>query len=439
MTLVALAVAPALWFVAIRSRRTLFPANWDAQQEAGILVGQVEAAVTGVRVVKGFGQEQRELDEAQAESRTLFASRMRVVRLQAKFAPALQAIPALGQIGVLLLGGYLALHGDITLGTFLAFSTYLAQLVGPVRQVSALLTIGQQARAGVERVLDIVDASPEIFDAPDAVDIPDGPVTVELENVTFGYAKSRPVLRDVSLSIRPGETLALVGGAGSGKSTVSLLLPRFYDVHAGAVRVGGVDVRQARLASLRSRLGVVFEDSFLFSDSIKNNIAYGRHDATDEQIVAAARAAEADEFIRDLPEGYDTVVGERGLTLSGGQRQRIALGPRAAARPVGAGARRRDVRGRPSRRGRDQRHPAPGHGQPHDAARRPPPLVARAGRPDRRARSRARGRRRHRGRARAALPVVPAAALRPRRGRRRGRSRHARPRLGARSTTASTG
>ena len=325
LTLVALAVAPALWFVALRSRRTLFPANWDAQQEAGILVGRVEAAVTGVRVVKGFGQENRELDEAQTRSRILFASRMRVVRLQSKFAPALQAIPALGQIGVLLLGGWLALHGNITLGTFLAFSTYLAQLVGPVRQVAALLTIGQQARAGVERVLDIVDATPEIFDAPDAVDLPDGPVTIELQDVTFGYAKSRPVLREVTLTVRPGETLALVGGAGSGKSTVSLLLPRFYDVHSGSVKVGGVDVREARLSSLRSRLGVVFEDSFLFSDTIRNNIAYGQHDATDEQVVAAASAAEADEFIRELPDGYDTIVGERGLTLSGGQRQRIAL------------------------------------------------------------------------------------------------------------------
>ncbi len=323
LTLVALAVAPALWFVAARSRKDLFPANWDAQQQAAVVVGQVEAAVTGVRVVKGFGQERRELGEIRDRARTLFASRMRVVRLQARYAPALQAIPALGQVGVLLLGGWLALHGRITLGTFLAFSTYLAQLVGPVRQLTALLTIGQQARAGVERVLDVVDAAPAIVDGTH--DIPDGPVSVELEHVRFGYRASRPVLDDVTLSVDPGETLALVGGAGSGKSTLALLLPRFYDVHAGVVRLGGVDVRDARLASLRSRLGVVFEDSFLFSTTVRDNIAYGRPDATDEDVVAAARAAEADEFIRALPDGYDTVVGERGLTLSGGQRQRIAL------------------------------------------------------------------------------------------------------------------
>ncbi len=226
---------------------------------------------------------------------------------------------------MLLLGGWLALHGHLTLGTFLAFSTYLGQLVSPVRQLTALLTIGQQARAGVERVLDVVDAAPAIFDAPDAIDLPDGPVAISLEHVTFGYARSRPVLTDVSLSVQPGETLALVGGAGSGKSTVALLLPRFYDAQDGSVRIGGVDVRAARLASLRSRLGVVFEDSFLFSDTIHANIAYGRPDATREQVVAAAEAAEADGFIADLPEQYDTVVGERGLTLSGGQRQRIAL------------------------------------------------------------------------------------------------------------------
>ncbi len=325
LTLIALAIAPALWMVARASRRDLFPANWDAQQQAGTLVGQVEAAVTGVRVVKGFGQEARELSELEGRAKQLFASRMRVVRLQAKYSPALQAIPALGQIGVLLLGGWLALHGHLTLGTFLAFSTYLAQLVGPVRQLTALLTIGQQARAGIERVLDVVDAAPTIVDAPDARDLAEGPVGVELDHVRFGYSLSRPVLEDVTLSVAPGETLALVGGAGSGKSTVALLLPRFYDVQGGSVRVGGVDVREARMVSLRSRLGVVFEDSFLFSDTVGANIAYGRPDATDEQIRAAARAAEADGFISALPDGYDTMVGERGLTLSGGQRQRIAL------------------------------------------------------------------------------------------------------------------
>jgi ATP-binding cassette subfamily B protein len=325
LTLVALAIAPALYFVALASRRDLFPANWDAQQQSGDVVGQVEAAVTGVRVVKGFGQEGREVDQLSGRARRLFASRMRVVRLQAKYAAALTAIPGLGQIGVLLLGGWLALRGQITLGTFLAFSTYLGQLVGPVRQVTALLTIGQQARAGVERVLEVIDSSPQVVDAPDAQPLPDGAVGLEFRGVRFGYTRSDPVLRGLDLTVAPGETVAIVGGAGSGKSTVAMLVPRFYDVHDGSLSIGGVDVRQLPIAQVRSAIGMVFEDSFLFSDTIAANIAYGRPDADRERIVAAARAAEADAFVADLPDGYDTLVGERGLTLSGGQRQRIAL------------------------------------------------------------------------------------------------------------------
>ena len=325
LTLIALAIAPALWLAAQASRRDLFPANWAAQQQSGELVGHVEAAVTGVRVVKGFGQESREVSELSHQARVLFALRMRVVRFQAKYSSLLTAIPALGQLGVLLLGGWLALHGEITIGTFLAFSTYLGQLVGPVRQVSALLTIGQQARAGVERVLEVIDSSPAVVDAVDAQTLPDGPLGVSFADVRFGYARSQPVLRGLDLDVEPGQTLAIVGGAGSGKSTLAMLLPRFYDVHAGALRVGGVDVRGLRLADLRAEIGMVFEDSFLFSDTVAANIAYGRPAASREQIEEAARAAEADEFIRALPDGYDTLVGERGLTLSGGQRQRVAL------------------------------------------------------------------------------------------------------------------
>ena len=325
LTLVALAIVPSLWLVAVRSRRDLFPANWAAQQEVGDLVGDVEAAVTGVRVVKGFGQERREVAELSTRARRLFGMRMRVVRLQAKYSAALTAIPGLGQIGVLLLGGWLALHGDITLGTFLAFSTYLGQLVGPVRQVAALLTIGQQARAGVERVLEVIDSAPQVHESPDARPLPDGPLGLEFRGIEFGYRRSEPVLRGLDLAIEPGETMAVVGGAGSGKSTLALLVPRFYDAHAGVVALGGVDVRDLRVADLRAAIGMVFEDSFLFSDTVAANIAYGRPDATHEQIVDAARAAEADAFINALPDGYDTVVGERGMTLSGGQRQRVAL------------------------------------------------------------------------------------------------------------------
>jgi ATP-binding cassette subfamily B protein len=325
LTLVAVAMVPALYIVALSSRRDLFPANWDAQQQAGVLVGQVEAAVTGVRVVKGFGQEDREVDELSAKSRGLFASRLRVVRMQAKYTSTLSFIPGLGQIGVLALGGWLAFHGQITLGTFLAFSTYLGQLVGPVRQLTGLLTIGQQARAGVERVLEIIDSHPTVLDPAEPTALPDGPLGVHFDDVDFGYTRTDPVLRGVQLRVRPGETVALIGGAGSGKSTLAMLIPRFYDVHAGAIQLNGIDVRQLAMADIRGSIGMVFEDSFLFSDTIAANIAYGRPEASPERIVSAAQAAEADAFIRELPDGYDTVIGERGLTLSGGQRQRIAL------------------------------------------------------------------------------------------------------------------
>ena len=325
LTLVAIAVGPALWFIGIASRRRLFPATWAAQQQAGDLAGVVEAAVTGVRVVKGFGQEERELSRLQAAAARLFALRVRAVKLTARYNPALQAVPALGQVGVLLLGGWLAYRGSITLGTFLAFSTYVAQLVGPVRMLAALLTIGQQARASVDRIFEVIDAAPRVVDAPHAEELRPGPGRVTFEDVSFGYTASNPVLDQFSLEVEPGETVALVGGSGSGKSTVSLLLPRFYDVQGGSVRVDGVDVRDATMTSLRARIGVVFEESFLFSDSVAANIAYGRPDATREQVESAARAAEADRFIRALPDGYETVVGEQGLTLSGGQRQRVAL------------------------------------------------------------------------------------------------------------------
>ncbi|MEU0932628.1 ABC transporter ATP-binding protein [Embleya sp. NPDC005971] len=325
LTLVSLAVGPGLFAVAYLSRKRLFPATWQAQQDAAALAGVVDNAVTGVRVVKGFGQEEQELLRLETAGRRLFASRLRAVRLNSRYTPTLATIPALGQVGVLALGGWLAVRGEITLGTFLAFSTYLGQLVGPVRMLSGLLTFGQQARASVERIFEVIDSQPIVTEKPDARVLPVVAASVELADVRFGYVASRPVLDGLSLRVEPGETLALVGTSGSGKSTVSMLLPRFYDVQSGAILVDGHDVRDLTFDSLRSAIGLVMEDSFLFSDTVRANIAYGRPDATEEQVLAAARAAEADAFIRELPAGYDTVVGEQGLTLSGGQRQRVAL------------------------------------------------------------------------------------------------------------------
>ncbi|MGH3519781.1 MAG: ABC transporter ATP-binding protein [Haloechinothrix sp.] len=329
LTLVALIVAPGVAVVIGVSRRRLFPATWSAQQRAADLAQHVEETVTGVRVVKGFGQEAREVDRLDAAARTLFAERLRSARLAAVPTATTSALPAAGQIAVLAVGGVLAVRGEISLGTFLAFAAYVSALIGPARMVASLIVQAQLTRAGAERVYELIDAQSEVTDRPGARSLPDGPLAVRLADVRFGYTRDDPVLDGLSLTVRPGETLALVGTAGSGKSTISLLLPRFYDVHAGSVHVGPpgaeLDVRDVRLAALRSAIGVVFEEAFLFSASVRDNIAYGRPHAGDAEVVAAAKAAQAHEFITDLPGGYDTMVGERGLTLSGGQRQRLSL------------------------------------------------------------------------------------------------------------------
>jgi ATP-binding cassette subfamily B protein len=325
LTIVTVAVAPALWVIALASRRKLFPASWDAQQQSGEVAGVVDEAIGGVRVVKGFGQEEQEQERLEAASSRLFASRLRMIRLTARYNPALTAIPSLGVVGVLALGGWLAIQGSITLGTFLAFSAYLAQMAGPVRMLTYMVTLGQEARASVIRVFDIIDSRPAIADKPGAVELPPDATGLSFGDVRFGYVPNEPVLRGLSLHVEPGETVAVVGASGSGKSTIAQLLPRFYDPQSGVVRIGGYDVADVTRDSLRAAIGLVMEESFLFSDTVRANLAYGRPDATEEQIVAAARAAQAHEFIARLPQGYDTVVGEQGLTLSGGQRQRVAL------------------------------------------------------------------------------------------------------------------
>jgi ATP-binding cassette subfamily B protein len=332
LALVSLIMLPLLIFVAYRMRIRVLPASWDAQQTEGEVAQIVDEDTSGVRVVKAFGRESREIQRIADISSRLYGAQLRTVRIQSRYQPVLEAIPTLGQVAILAFGGWLTLTHGLSIGTFLAFSAYVAQLVAPARTLAGVLTIGQLERVGIERIFQLLDQPPAIADAPDAVDLPDGGGDIRFSNVTFGYGAA-PVLNDFDLHIKAGERVALVGPSGSGKSTVAALVSRFYDPLEGSVSVNGVDVRKLHLASLRRDVGMVFEDSFLFSDSVRANIAYGRPSASEDDIIAAATVASADEFVRALPRGYDTVVGERGLSLSGGQRQRIAIARAILADP----------------------------------------------------------------------------------------------------------
>ncbi|MGI8677584.1 MAG: ABC transporter ATP-binding protein [Jatrophihabitans sp.] len=333
LALLTLIVLPALFAVSYRMRRRIFPATWDAQQHEGDVAQIVDEGVTGVRVVKAFGQEQRELARLTESARRLYGTRMRAVRLTARYQPLLETIPTLAQVAILVFGGLLAYDGSITIGTFLAFSTYVGQFVAPARQLAGILTVGQQARTGVERIFQLLDMRPAIVDSPSAVPVADVRGELCFEDVRFGYSPDTPVLDGFTLRIGAGERVALVGASGSGKSTAAMLVSRFYDPQGGHVRVDGHDLRTVTLHSLRRRIGMAFEESFLLSDTIRANIAYGRPGATAAEIEDAARVAQAHEFVLRLPAGYGTVVGERGLTLSGGQRQRIALARAILADP----------------------------------------------------------------------------------------------------------
>ncbi|GAA3133914.1 ABC transporter ATP-binding protein [Streptosporangium carneum] len=329
LTLVAVLVFALMAVVTLRTGRVLLPATWSARERASDIVQHVAERVAGIRVVTGFGQESREVGRFRGLALRLFAEQLRVATLRARSVVLLAGLPGLAQVALLGLGGWLVMNGTLSLGTFLAFSSYCASLAGPAGALGQLVLTVQTGRVAADRIYEIVDANPVVVEAADPRDLPEGPLAVRLERVSFGYSRQEPVLRDVTLTVEPGETLAIVGATGSGKSTLSLLLPRFYDVHAGSVGLGPpgaeTDVRQLRLRDLRSAVGIVFEEPFLFSDTIRANIAYGLPGATDAAVEAAARKAAAHDFVAALPHGYDTVVGDRGITLSGGQRQRVAL------------------------------------------------------------------------------------------------------------------
>jgi ATP-binding cassette subfamily B protein len=325
LAIVAMSTMPVAFWVAVKMRERLFPMSWLIQSRLAEVATVVDENINGVRVVKSFAAEERQLKLLAAASRRTEWANAEDANIRAKWSPAVENMPRLGQALVLLYGGWLAVHDHASVGTIVSFNAYVLLLQPPFRLLGQLMMMGQRAKASAGRIYEVLDERPDVVDRPGAVDLVTTRGDVHLDHVDFAYPNGTEVLRGFDLRLRPGETVALVGRTGSGKSTVARLLSRSYDVTGGAVIVDGHDVRDLTLASLRHHIGMVADEPFLFSISIRDNLAYGRPDATDEQVVAAAVAANADGFIRNLPDGYDTVVGERGYTLSGGQRQRISI------------------------------------------------------------------------------------------------------------------
>jgi ABC-type multidrug transport system fused ATPase/permease subunit len=325
LTLVALAITPVLAVMAYRYSRISHPVLKEVQQRVADVTTQAEENVVGVRVVKAFAQEQSESQRFRQGSERIFRQAVRAAVLQARYVPAMSSLPSLAVAGVLLVGGYEVVHGHLTLGQFFAVNSYLLLLMLPLRAIGMWVGQYQRAMASGERVFEVLDEHRDIVERPGALPLPEGPGAIRFEQVGFGYDAERPVLSEIELDIPAGETVALIGPTGCGKTTLTTLIPRFYDVNEGRVLLDGMDVRDATLDSLRGAIGIVGQDTFLFSTTVAENIAYGAPGATPDQIAEAAVRAQAHDFIMDLPDGYDTRVGERGLTLSGGQRQRIAI------------------------------------------------------------------------------------------------------------------
>jgi ATP-binding cassette, subfamily B, bacterial len=326
LAFVAMSTLPLVFVIGVRMRRRMFPVSWMIQSRLADVATIVDENINGVRVVKSFVAEQRELTMLGKAADRLQWSYIKDADLRARFTPVVQNLPQVGLALILLLGGYLVLHNHIGVGAILAFSAYIVMLQAPFQQLGLMVMLGQRAAASSQRIYRVLDERPTVVDRDGAQPLVDVRGDVRFEHVDFGYGENGPrVLSDLDLHLKPGETVAMVGRTASGKTTVARLLSRFYDVDGGAVEIDGHDVRDVTIESLRSQVGVVLDEPFLFSISIRDNIAYGRPDAPQDEVEAAARAAGAEEFIRRLPEGYETVIGERGYTLSGGQRQRIAI------------------------------------------------------------------------------------------------------------------
>ena len=325
LALVALAITPAVVLVAYRYSQVSHPVLREVQQQLAEVATVAEESIAGVHVVKSFSQEERRSARFSEAADAVFDRTLAANRQRAFYVPLLTFLPLVAQAAVLLVAGRMVVSGSLSIGDFFAFNLLLAMLVMPLRMLGMWVGQAQRATAAGERIFEILDEPEEIADAEDARPLPPGPGALVFEDVDFGYEPGRPVLEGVDLEIAPGRTVALIGRTGSGKTTLAALVPRFYEATSGRVLVDGIDVRDLERRSLRREIGVISQDPFLFSASIRDNIAFGMPDAPHDAVEAAARAAQAHDFILELPQGYDTVVGERGITLSGGQRQRIAI------------------------------------------------------------------------------------------------------------------
>jgi len=325
LAVVSLWIAPLLIALAYRYSHVAHPLLRDVQQKMADVATVAEENIVGVHVVKSFAQERAEQAKFEERSEAVFSQSVAANRQRAIYVPALSFLPLLAQATVLIVGGRMAIRDPHFLGEFVTFNVLVLMLVMPLRMLGMWIGQAQRATASGERIFEIMDEPEEVADREGAGELPPGPGHIAYRDVMFEYAPGRTVLGGIDLEIAPGTTIALIGHTGSGKTTLASLVPRFYDVTEGAVEIDGVDVRDVAVRSLRGEIGLVPQDPFLFSASVRENIGFGRLDATDEQIERAARLAQAHEFVAELPDGYDTVIGERGITLSGGQRQRIAI------------------------------------------------------------------------------------------------------------------
>ncbi len=325
LAVAATAITPLIVILAYRYSSVSHPVLRDVQQKMADVATVAEENIVGVHVVKSFAQERAEAGKFARRSEEVFGRSVEANRQRATYVPLLSFLPLIAQAAVLLFGGRMVANGTLGFGEFIAFNILVVMLVMPLRMLGMWIGQMQRATASGERIFEVMDEAEEITEKPGAVELPPGEGRIRFEHLSFEYAPGRPVLEDVDLELEPGRTVALIGHTGSGKTTLASLIPRFYDATTGRVTVDGADVRDLKLTSLRRKIGIVAQDPFLFSETVFENIAFGAPGATPDDVERAARLAQAHEFIEDLPAGYDTVIGERGITLSGGQRQRLAI------------------------------------------------------------------------------------------------------------------